>query len=183
MSNKEKEAIWERQPGESSQAYEAFAAYRDLGAERSITKVVQKLNKSRAIIGKWSSQWNWVDRARAWDNEITKQGKAAAVKRVKEMTGRHINIAMQLQKKALEALAALDLEAMSPKDIKEFIKTASELERSSRLEEVAIDSTTEDSAPNKSGSNFVESLRKVVGEVWADFEQPQKSEDGGDDDE
>lgn len=164
MSNKEKEAIWERQPGESSQAYEAFAAYRDLGAERSITKVVQKLNKSRAIIGKWSSQWNWVDRARAWDNEITKQGKAAAVKRVKEMTGRHINIAMQLQKKALEALAALDLEAMSPKDIKEFIKTASELERSSRLEEAALDkagnSTAEDDAPRSLADTIMEAYSR-----------------------
>lgn len=139
MSNKDKNALWERQPGESAKAYEAFASYRDLGSERSITKVVQELNKSRALIGRWSKDWDWVERARAWDNELARQAKAAAVKRVQDMTGRHINIAMQLQKKALEALAALDLEEMSPKDIKEFIKAATELERANRLAEAELD--------------------------------------------
>lgn len=43
---------------------------------------------------------------------------------------------MQLQKKALEALKGLSVEEMSPKDIKEFIKMATDLERLNRtLEE------------------------------------------------
>ncbi|WP_195985365.1 hypothetical protein [Clostridium sp. D33t1_170424_F3] len=139
MSNKDKNALWERQPGESAKAYEAFASYRDFGAERSIQKVSQALSKSLTLIKRWSSEWNWVERSRAWDNELAQQAKAAAVKRVRDMTGRHINIAMQLQKKALEALAALDLEEMSPKDIKEFIKAATELERANRLAEAELD--------------------------------------------
>lgn len=52
------------------------------------------------------------------------------------MTERHIGIAMQLQKKALEALSSLSVEDMSPKDIKEYIKMATDLERLNRtLEE------------------------------------------------
>ena len=43
---------WERQKGESEKAYEAFAAYRDMGPERSITKVSQSLNKTRTLIGR-----------------------------------------------------------------------------------------------------------------------------------
>ena len=58
------------------------------------------------------------------------------VKDRKDMTSRHIKIAMQLQKKALEALTSLEVEAMTPKDIKEFIKMATDLERLNRtLEE------------------------------------------------
>lgn len=127
---------WERQKGESEKAFEAFAAYRDMGSERSITKVVQSLNKSRALIGRWSSRWEWTERVRAYDNELEKAARAKAIKDRKDMTDRHIKIAMQLQKKALEALTSLEVEAMSPKDIKEYIKMATDLERLNRtLEE------------------------------------------------
>ena len=89
---------WERQKGESAQAYEAFVTYRDMGAERSVTRVSQSLNKSRGLIGRWSSQWNWTERVRAYDNELEKEARAKAVKDRKAMTERHIGIAMQVQK-------------------------------------------------------------------------------------
>ena len=38
----------------------AFKEYLRL---RSCTKVAQKLYKSRTLIGRWSSQYNWVERA------------------------------------------------------------------------------------------------------------------------
>ena len=122
---------WERQKGESAQAYEAFAAYRDMGAERSLTKVAQSLNKTRTLIGRWSSAWNWQERVRAYDNELEKEARAKAIRGRKDMTERHIKIAMQVQK-ALEALASLSVEDMSPKDVKEYIKMATDLERLNR---------------------------------------------------
>ena len=127
---------WERQKGESDKAYEAFVTYRDMGTNRSIRAVAQKLAKSRTQIGKWSSGWEWMERVRAYDNELEKEARAKAVKDRNDMTERHIKIAMQLQKKALEALTSLKVKAMSPKDIKEFIKMATDLERLNRtLEE------------------------------------------------
>lgn len=138
---------WERQKGESAQAFEAFAKYRDLGTERSITKVVQELNKTRALIGRWSSQWEWKERVRAYDNELEKEARKKAVADRKAMTERHIGIAMQLQKKALEALSTLSVEDMSPKDVKEYIKMATDLERLNRtLEEESGKSGGEASA-------------------------------------
>lgn len=139
MANKTaKINAWERQQGESSQAYEAFAAYRDMGAERSITRVVQELNKSRALIGRWSKAWNWVERAREWDNELDRRAKAEAVKKYKDMTNRHVNLAMQLQKKAVEALEVLDLGELSPKEILAFIEKAAALERLNRTEQAGL---------------------------------------------
>lgn len=127
------EQPWERQKDESSKAFEGFTVYRDMGAERSLAKAGRSLGKSKTLLEKWSSQWNWVERARAYDNEIERQAKAKAVKEVKEMHSRHIKIALQLQAKALEALNKTKPTLMEPKDIKEFIKVATELERMNRI--------------------------------------------------
>lgn len=127
---------WERQKGESEKAFEAFAIYRDMGEKRTLTAVAEKLQKSGSLIRRWKDRWEWVERVRAYDNGLEKEARAKAVKDRKDMTDRHIKIAMQLQKKALEALNSLEVEAMSPKDIKEFIKMATDLERLNRtLEE------------------------------------------------
>lgn len=150
---------WERQKGESAQAYEAFVSYRDMGAERSVTRVSQSLNKSRGLIGRWSSQWNWTERVRAYDNELEKEARAKAVKDRKAMTERHIGIAMQVQKKALEALASLSVEDMSPKDVKEYIKMATDLERLNRtLEEES--SKGRDSGPAQLADTIIAAYQK-----------------------
>lgn len=136
---------WERQKGESAQAYEAFAMYRDMGTERSIRAVSLKLGKSKTLIDRWSREKSWVERVRAYDNELAKEAKEKAVREHKAMTERHISIAMQIQKKALEALKSLSVENMSPKDIKEFIKMATDLERINRTLEETDKSSDESS--------------------------------------
>lgn len=127
---------WERQKGESEKAFEAFVTYRDMGTKRSLRAVCEKLGKSKTLIDRWSSDKDWVERVRAYDNDIEKEARAKVIRDRKAMTTRHINIAMQLQAKAVEALAGLEVEDMSPKDIREFIKMATDLERLNRtLEE------------------------------------------------
>lgn len=54
------------------------------------------------------------------------------LKVAKDMTSRHIKIAVQLQNKALEALQRVKVEDMSPRDIREYIKLATDLERLNR---------------------------------------------------
>lgn len=123
---------WERQKGESEKAFEAFAAYRDMGEKRTIVAVCKQLEKSRTLIDRWKDRWDWTERVRAYDNDLEKEARAQAIRDRKAMNTRHINIAMQLQKKALEALNGLSVENMSPKDIKEYIKMATDLERLNR---------------------------------------------------
>ena len=123
---------WERRKGESEKAYEAFAVYRDLGEKRTFTAVAEELHKSCTLIRRWKERWDWQERVRAYDNDLESQARAQAIKDRKDMTNRHIQIAMQLQKKALAALKELSVEDMSPKDIKEYIKMATDLERLNR---------------------------------------------------
>lgn len=126
------EKPWEQQPGESGPAFEAFSTYRDFGPGRTVSAVAEKLQKSSSLIRKWQGRWNWRERAAAYDNSITEEARRKAVKEHKDMENRHIGLAMQLQKKALEALNLLEAKEMSPKDIKEFVKMATELERLTR---------------------------------------------------
>ena len=124
---------WERQEGESEKAFEAFAIYKDMSANRSVRTVAQEFIKSVSLIARWSIKWNWGERVRAYDNALEKEAEAAAIKERKEMLKRHVGISMQLQKKALEALQLLSVEDICAKDIKEFLKVSTEIERLSRL--------------------------------------------------
>ena len=150
---------WERQKGESEKAFEAFAAYRDMGPERTISAVVKKLEKSRTLIDRWKERWDWQERVRAYDNELEKEARAKAVKGRKDMTERHIKIAMQVQKKALEALASLSVEDMSPKDVKEYIKMATDLERLNRMSEEQSSKGASD-APTQLADTIVAAYQK-----------------------
>ena len=60
---------WERQKGESAQAFEAFSTYLEMGTDRSIRAVGQKLDKSRTQIGKWSKAWDWQERVQDYGND------------------------------------------------------------------------------------------------------------------
>ena len=145
-------APWEQQPGESAKAFEAFAIYRDMGVERSVRKVTQRLNKSLTLIGKWSSRYNWPERARAYDRDLDRQAHAQAVRDVRSMTNRHIRIAMQLQAKALEALEQLNAATLSPKMQLAFLAKATEIERMNRLSAAGMD----DSGQQRDGAEGIE---------------------------
>lgn len=125
---------WERQPGESEKAFAAFEIYRDLGDERSIRAVVQRCNKSASLIGRWSAAYRWVDRAAAYDNDLQRQIHKKARKQAADANTRHVQISMQLQKKALEALNLMQPEDMTPKDTKEILRLAIDVERKAVIE-------------------------------------------------
>jgi len=45
---------WQRQPTESSKAFQAFELYRAMGQERSLLKVGQQLVNSTQLLSRWS---------------------------------------------------------------------------------------------------------------------------------
>lgn len=105
--------LWARQDGESDRAFEAFAAYRDLGPARSAVAVAKTLGKSKALIERWSSAWGWVERASAWDDEadrlIRERDLAERQEARRLMLAQHARVGQTLVRLGEEALASYDL--------------------------------------------------------------------------
>ncbi len=93
---------WERQAGESAKAYEAFAMYRDAGPSRSITMVARELNKSRSLIARWSSAYDWVDRVEALEARDEMMRRAAVDEHLQRKAEDHASRRVQLVEKTLE---------------------------------------------------------------------------------
>ena len=103
---------WEKQPKESSKAYEAFVVYKDLGNGRTFTAVAKELHKSFSLIRRWREKWNWQERAEAWDNSIAEKARAKKAKDCAKMIEVQTGIGQMLQ---AEAIKAMDLSKASDK--------------------------------------------------------------------
>jgi hypothetical protein len=56
---------FDQQPKESAKAFAAFNLYLNLGAERSLRAVGEKLGKSEGLIERWCSKFDWQARVQA----------------------------------------------------------------------------------------------------------------------
>ncbi|MEO0594554.1 MAG: hypothetical protein AAF126_00420 [Chloroflexota bacterium] len=71
--------IWERLPTDTDKSFQAFCIYRDMGAQRSLSKAyamykgattAQEIRNAKSPDGtftKWSSEHNWSERVSAYD--------------------------------------------------------------------------------------------------------------------
>lgn len=134
---------WERIQGESTKAYNAFCAYRDLGPERSLEKARHMLGKSRVkrCLEEWSSKYNWVERSVAYDDYIEKKKRADREAEIQKMVKKHARIATKLQKKALDRLKKLDPSKLTPSAVLNFLTEAIRIERLSlgEIEKVKLE--------------------------------------------
>lgn len=115
-------------------AFEAFAAYRDMGSERSTRKVARHLGKSTALINRWSSDKSWVARVSKYDEYLIEEERKLNEKERFDMRKRHASLATQLLAKAAKALLKLPEEEIKASDIARMVDTGVKIERLSRGE-------------------------------------------------
>lgn len=109
---------WERQKGESRQAFEAFVVYRDLGAKRTMmgaaeivaaahgydvatTEGKRNIRTRRRRFEAWGALWRWtkrIDLLEAHEDEIRREGAETAIR---EMSERHVAEALEMQRVAM----------------------------------------------------------------------------------
>jgi hypothetical protein len=104
---------WDRQPGETGPAYEAFVTYRDLGYARSTASVAQKLGKSKTLMDRWSGLWNWVERTEAWDSMPGRAVAEAYEEMAADIARQHRELSDKLMKRLSKGLDLMP-EGMEP---------------------------------------------------------------------
>jgi hypothetical protein len=90
---------WARRTTETSKAYEAFEAYRDMGHKRTLRAVGEVLGKSETVLSRWSSQHDWVARAAAWDSVPSEAIAEAYAERARKIAAQHDRLATKLMAK------------------------------------------------------------------------------------
>jgi hypothetical protein len=99
---------WDQLPEESAKAFRAFALYRDMGWDRSVKKVVLEWTKSRSLIYRWSIRYQWKERAQDWDVYQDQLGQAQAIRTRLAMNKATLEIAQDMQAKAMRGYQALE---------------------------------------------------------------------------
>lgn len=109
--------IWTRQKGERTKSYHLFTIYRDLGPNRSQrrahekhVKMVQDEGDSKVKpvslqqFERYSSDWNWVERAEAYDDYLEEKSRLNNELEIEKMNKRHAHDAEQIQNAAIKDL-------------------------------------------------------------------------------
>ncbi|MCU1612630.1 MAG: hypothetical protein JWO98_170 [Frankiales bacterium] len=123
--------IWERQPEESTPAWEAFAVYRD-HPDRSLVAVARELGKSASLVARWSARWSWVQRAAAWDAEADRAHRSSLQRRRRAAALRHLELAeagMGVVRREIGELLTRDPGGLRPADVGRFLDTCARLEK------------------------------------------------------
>jgi hypothetical protein len=107
MSTSAKPESWARQSAESSEAFEAFVGYRDMGAKRSIRALARNMERNDSHLFEWSQKHQWQKRCADWNAFLDQQGRGAQIAEIKAMKKRQIKMAVDAQMAAAMGLSAL----------------------------------------------------------------------------
>lgn len=99
---------WDQLPAESTTAYSAFLLYLDMGAhnrsQSKLAKVIYGNDKSTGQISKWSVDYDWINRAEAWDRycvEMRQEKMESGIKEAEDIMLSYLpKVALNLAKAA-----------------------------------------------------------------------------------
>ncbi len=114
---------WERLPDESGAAFAAFKCYLELD-ERNIQKVSTELSKSRQLITRWASEYDWKERAIAYDNSLLEDVRRDIRRMISREIKRQWQDSIEFQKLSAAALKKKDMSKGSFKSLNEIYHSA-----------------------------------------------------------
>lgn len=137
--------IWERQAWETPKAYASFCIYRDLPyrdknnvlqaeiqRNRNMKDVAKERGVSESVIEKMGTAHKWVQRARAYDEQIDEMHRQEQEAEIIAMRRLHAKIAQQMVNKAARKFLQVTESDMSVSDAVKMFEVGVKYERLSR---------------------------------------------------
>ena len=154
------EYIWERQSGESQEAYAAFSLYRDMAYQivndkgevvqshvplnrRSLNKVSRQISKNVQLLKTWSSKWEWVKRAESYDRFIDEEALRKATAKLAGERAKQYKIAHEMQERATEILKSKKNKDISARDAIKLLELSLSIADSRLKDDVAAHTPAE----------------------------------------
>lgn len=131
---------YDRQPGESEPAWQAFVAFRDRGPGRTVAEVGRKLGKSVNLMDRWCQRWDWRARARAWDAALDRRRQADLADQRRSATDDALAAGEALIDRATRLITppdGADPEAWTP-DLRALGAAAAALDKGITLQRLAL---------------------------------------------
>ena len=99
---------WDRlqDKNETSKAYAAFCIYRDMGSERSYEVVAEHCNKTVSHINKWGGKYDWVERARHYDDYLLAKDQKKFEAKLARFREEVTTEAIEIRRRSAESMTA-----------------------------------------------------------------------------
>jgi hypothetical protein len=125
---------WERQEGEPVKAHGAFRIYRDLSpTRRDMATVARQVSMSERRVREWAVDWQWRDRAAAWDYECHRVEDQERLEAIRDMHAVHRSAGRAAVEKAVQALQFIAPDEMPATAVARLLELGARLERSTLI--------------------------------------------------
>ena len=149
---------WVKLNGETSFAYAAFCAFRDLGAERSIRKAVEtteadktKWDKRYNVWRNWATQYRWRERAADYDRYLERLKQEELRKTIEAQGEMHRQVTGKMLEVVKKKLDTMNPEDLAQGNVTDWVQTAIRAER----EAAGLISSSGKAEPKQGELNFV----------------------------
>jgi hypothetical protein len=122
---------WEKLAGETSMAFAAFCAFRDLGAGRNIRKAVEeteedvgKRYKRYRVWRNWSTQFKWRERAADYDRYIEQLKQTEVRKNIEARGEKHREVTGKMLDVVIKKLDSINPADLGQNVLTEWVQTA-----------------------------------------------------------
>ena len=181
------ERSWDRLPRESGEAFDAFRRFLRRGPTRRIVDVAEEVRKSEGLLRRWARQYNWWDRAAAYDAHLARRQEEAELEGQQEVGRRRRRLGRQLENLGMAVLTQFihrDPETqeivldpgITPRDAVHVLRLAVDLQGAATGEDTEERGPTAEQAL---GALDNEALRRLV--ELAEQDDKKEGDNDGDD--
>ena len=155
---------WEHLQSETQLAYEWFCRYRDMGAERSMAKLVQNYTRKKSYKSQlqvWSKKYNWNKRVMMYDSYLNTQKLVELENEILKAAREHILLADKIMKILLVKLESLENIEFSPMQWKALAEFAIKTKRDASGIAERFDVLGDADVRHKVSQRMVEEIREI----------------------